>query len=193
MQLCDFCKAMVTMINGQMYRHITTPGWTLGWTWASNEVIWSVLGAQATDQGNCSRFHNNTPHSCMKNPYIIDLLPGAPYNQQVTSCCRGGILASQGQDPASAVSAFQISVGNADKTDSTVKMPKNFTLSTPGSGYTCSSAAIVPPTFALTPDGRRKTRAMSKFFFLLPHIFMTNSKRVTLKAKGNSYLTAFLM
>ncbi|WOG92222.1 hypothetical protein DCAR_0311485 [Daucus carota subsp. sativus] len=152
--------AMVTMINAQMYRHITTPGWTLGWTWASNEVIWSVLGAQATDQGNCSRFHNNTPHSCMKNPYIIDLLPGAPYNQQVTSCCRGGILASQGQDAASAVSAFQINVGNAGKTDSTVKMPKNFTLFTPGSGYTCSSAAIVPPTFALTPDGRRKTRAM---------------------------------
>lgn len=168
---------MVTMINAQMYRHITTPGWTLGWTWTSDEVIWSVLGAQATDQGNCSRFQNNTPHSCMKNPFIIDLLHEAPYNQQVTSCCKGGILASWGQDPAAAVSAFQVRVGNAGNTDSTVKMPENFTLLAPGLWYTCSPAAIVQSTVSLTPDGRRKTRAMSKFFVWLHHTLKNNLQK----------------
>lgn len=67
-----------------------------------------MVGTQAIDQGNCSRFQINTPHSCMKNPYIIDLLHEAPYNQQVISCCKGGILASWGQDPSAAVSTIQV-------------------------------------------------------------------------------------
>lgn len=152
------------MTNFQMYRHITSPGWTLGWTWANEEIIWSVVGAQATDQGNCSKFQIDSPHSCMKSPYIIDLLEGVPYKQQVTNCCKNGILASWGQNPAAAVSAFQVSVGNSGNTDGTVRMPENFTLFGPGLGYTCSPAVIVPSTVSLSPDGRRKTRVMSKFF-----------------------------
>ncbi|KAE8722309.1 COBRA-like protein 6 [Hibiscus syriacus] len=35
----DGYVAVVTMNNFQMYRHIMSPGWTLGWTWGKKEVI----------------------------------------------------------------------------------------------------------------------------------------------------------
>nr|VDC92931.1 unnamed protein product [Brassica rapa] len=38
------------MFNFQKYRHIPSPGWTLGWKWAKKEVIWSMVGAQTTEQ-----------------------------------------------------------------------------------------------------------------------------------------------
>lgn len=158
----EHLQAVVTMNNFQMYRHIMTPGWTLGWTWAKKEVIWSMVGAQTTEQGDCSKFKGNIPHCCKKNPTIVDLLPGVPYNQQFTNCCKGGVLASWGQDPQSSVSAFQISVGQAGTSNKTVKLPKNFTLLGPGPGYTCGPAKIVPPTKFFTPDLRRKTQALSK-------------------------------
>ncbi|KAL7153067.1 hypothetical protein ABFS83_04G140300 [Erythranthe nasuta] len=156
----DGYVALVTMNNFQMYRHIMSPGWTLSWGWAKKEVIWSMVGAQTTEQGDCSKFKGNVPHCCKKNPTVVDLLPGVPYNQQIANCCKGGVVASWGQDPSSAVSSFQVSVGLAGTTNKTVKLPTNFTLLGPGPGYTCGPAKIVPSTVYLTPDRRRKTQAL---------------------------------
>nr|GMD34075.1 COBRA-like protein 4 [Ipomoea batatas] len=156
----DGYVAAVTMNNFQMYRAIMSPGWTLGWSWAKKEVIWSIVGAQATEQGDCSKFKGNVPHCCKKTPIIVDLLPGVPYNQQFSNCCKGGVVASWGEDPSASVSAFQVSVGLAGTSNKTVKLPTNFTLMGPGPGYTCGPAKIVPSTVFLTPDRRRKTQAL---------------------------------
>ncbi|KAL7135636.1 hypothetical protein ABFS83_11G111200 [Erythranthe nasuta] len=156
----DGYVALVTMFNFQQYRHIQAPGWTLGWTWAKKEVIWSMMGGQTTEQGDCSRFKGNIPHCCKKDPTVVDLLPGTPYNQQIGNCCKGGVINSWAQDPSNSASAFQVSVGGAGTTNKTVKLPKNFTLRAPGPGYTCGPAKIVKPTKYLTGDGRRVTQAM---------------------------------
>lgn len=158
-----FNQAVVTLHNFQLFRHIMNPGWTLGWTWAKKEVIWSMVGAQTTEQGDCSKFKGNVPHCCKKIPTVVDLLPGVPYNQQFTNCCKGGVVAAWGQDPSASISSFQVSVGQAGTSNKTVKLPKNFTLLAPGPGYTCGPAKIVPSTNFLTPDKRRKTQALSKF------------------------------
>ncbi|KAI0523538.1 hypothetical protein KFK09_005933 [Dendrobium nobile] len=156
----DGYVAVVTMNNFQMYRHIMSPGWTLGWSWAKKEVIWSMVGAQTTEQGDCSKFKGNIPHCCKKTPTVVDLLPGVPYNQQIANCCKGGVIAAWGQDPSASVGAFQVSVGLAGTTNKTVKLPTNFTLLGPGPGYTCGPAKVVPSTTFLTPDLRRKTQAL---------------------------------
>ncbi|KAJ9559983.1 hypothetical protein OSB04_005143 [Centaurea solstitialis] len=156
----DGYVAVVKMNNYQMYRQITSPGWTLGWTWAKKEIIWSMVGAQADDQGECKEFSSDIPHSCEKNPRIIDMHPGAPYNQQFPNCCKGGILTSFGQDPAGSLAAFQLSVGNSGNTYGTVSLPKNFALLGPDRGYTCSPVSIVPPSVSLSSGGRRKNRAL---------------------------------
>ncbi|KAH9621102.1 hypothetical protein KSS87_022901 [Heliosperma pusillum] len=156
----DGYAATVTMFNFQQFRHIQSPGWILGWTWAKKEVIWSMTGSQTTEQGDCSKFKGNIPHCCKKTPTVVDLLPGTPYNQQVANCCRGGVLNSWAQDPTTAVSAFQVSVGSAGTTNKTVKLPRNFTLQGPGPGYTCGPAKIVKPTQFSTADGRRTTQAL---------------------------------
>ncbi|KAE9590303.1 hypothetical protein Lalb_Chr21g0318181 [Lupinus albus] len=156
----DGYLAVVTINNFQQYRHISAPGWSLGWTWAKKEVIWSMVGGQATEQGDCSKFKGNTPHCCKKDPTIVDLLPGTPYNQQISNCCKGGVLSSWAQDPINAVAAFQLSVGRAGTTNKTVKLPKNFTLKAPGPGYTCGPAKIVKPTQFITGDKRRVTQAL---------------------------------
>ncbi|RIA03964.1 hypothetical protein BRARA_K01845, partial [Brassica rapa] len=156
----DGYVATVTMNNFQIYRHIQNPGWTLGWAWAKKEVIWSMVGAQTTEQGDCSKFKGNVPHCCKKVPTVVDLLPGVPYNQQFSNCCKGGVVGAWGQDPSSAVSQFQVSVGLAGTTNKTVNLPKNFTLLGPGPGYTCGPAKIVPSTVFLTTDKRRKTQAL---------------------------------
>jgi hypothetical protein len=155
-------QAVVTMNNFQQYRHIQPPGWSLGWTWAKKEVIWSMIGSQTTEQGDCSKFKGNVPHCCKKDPTVVDLLPGTPYNQQIANCCKGGVLTSWAQDPTNAVASFQVSVGRAGTTNRTVKVPKNFTLKAPGPGYTCGPAKIVRPTQFIQPDKRRVTQALSK-------------------------------
>ncbi|KAL4361575.1 hypothetical protein GQ457_04G024050 [Hibiscus cannabinus] len=71
----DGYAAVVTMKNFQMYRHIMNPGWTLGWTWAKKEVIWSMVGAQTTEQGDFSKFKGNIPHYFKKNPHGCGLAP----------------------------------------------------------------------------------------------------------------------
>lgn len=122
-----------------------------------------MLGGQTTEQGDCSRFKGNVPHCCKKDPTVVDLLPGTPYNQQIANCCKGGVVSSWVQDPANAASSFQVSVGSAGTTNKTVRLPKNFTLKAPGPGYTCGPAKIVKPTRFVTQDGRRVTQALSKF------------------------------
>nr|GMC75395.1 protein COBRA-like [Ipomoea batatas] len=161
----DGYLAMVSINNFQRYRHIQAPGWRLGWTWAKKEIIWDMVGGQATEQGDCSKFKMNIPHCCKKDPTIVDLMPGTPYNKQVANCCRGGVLNSWVQDAETSVSAFQISVGQAGTTNKTVRLPKNFTLKAPGPGYTCGPAKTVTPTKFVTPDKRRTTQAMSKFSY----------------------------
>ncbi|KAJ6396328.1 hypothetical protein OIU77_021374, partial [Salix suchowensis] len=156
----DGYVAVVTIYNFQQYRHIQAPGWSLGWTWAKKEVIWSMLGGQATEQGDCSKFKGNIPHCCKKSPTVVDLLPGIPYNQQIANCCKGGVISSWAQDPANAASSFQLSVGSAGTSNKTVRLPKNFTLKAPGPGYTCARAKIVKPTRFMSTDKRRITQAL---------------------------------
>ncbi|XVF11757.1 hypothetical protein REPUB_Repub08aG0055400 [Reevesia pubescens] len=154
----DGYVAAVTMSNFQMYRSIMSPGWTLGWQWAKKEVIWSMVGAQTTEQGDCSKFKGNVPHCCKRNPIVVDLLPGVPYNQQFSNCCKGGVVSAWGQDPIGSVSAFQVSVGLAGTSNKTVKLPTNFTLLGPGPGYTCGPAKVVPSTVYFTPDHRSDSK-----------------------------------
>ncbi|KAK4350365.1 hypothetical protein RND71_029678 [Anisodus tanguticus] len=156
----DGYTAVVTIYNFQKYHHIQAPGWKLGWTWAKKEVIWGAVGGQATEQGDCSRFKGNIPHCCKRDPTIVDLLPGTPYNQQIANCCKGGVISSWVQDPEKAVSAFQLTVGQAGTSNKTVRLPKNFTLKAPGPGYTCGPATKGKPTKFPTPDGRRFTQAL---------------------------------
>ncbi|KAL6526319.1 hypothetical protein OROMI_029959 [Orobanche minor] len=157
----DGYVAVVTIFNFQQYRHIQAPGWTLGWTWAKKEVIWGMMGGQTTEQGDCSRFKGTFPHCCKKDPTVIDLLPGTPYNQQIANCCKGGVINSWAQDPSNAASSFQLSVGAAGTTNKTVRLPTNFTLKAPGPGYTCGPAKNTEPTKFFTQDGRRVTQAMN--------------------------------
>ncbi|KAH9778242.1 protein COBRA [Citrus sinensis] len=156
----DGYVAVVTIFNFQQYRHIQAPGWTLGWTWAKKEVIWSMMGGQTTEQGDCSKYKGNIPHCCKKDPTVVDLLPGTPYNQQIENCCKGGVISSWAQDPTTALSSFQLSVGAAGTTNKTVRVPKNFTLKAPGPGYTCGPAKVGKPTKFITSDKRRVTQAM---------------------------------
>ncbi|CAA0820305.1 Protein COBRA [Striga hermonthica] len=142
----DGYVAIVTIFNFQQYRHIQAPGWTLGWTWAKKEVIWGMKGGQTTEQGDCSSFKQNIPHCCKKDPTVVDLLLGTPYDQQVVNCCKGGVIGSWAQDPANSASSFQLSVGDAGTSTKTVSLPKNFTMRVPGPGYTCGPAKIVKPS-----------------------------------------------
>jgi hypothetical protein len=48
----------------------------LGWAWKNHEVIRSLMGAQATEKGNCSKFGGITIDSCKTHPTIIDSIPG---------------------------------------------------------------------------------------------------------------------
>jgi hypothetical protein len=101
-------------------------------------MIWNMIGSQATEQGDCSKFKsfNPLPHSCKKDPTIVDLLSGAHYNQQIPHCCRGGVLSSLAQDPTSEVSKFELTVGSSGASRKTIRLPRNFTLKTLGPSYT---------------------------------------------------------
>ncbi|XP_057808026.1 COBRA-like protein 6 isoform X2 [Salvia miltiorrhiza] len=157
-----FCRALIriSIVNYQLFRQMEQPGWKLSWRWRGSEVIWNMLGAEATEQGNCSLFKGKVlPHCCEREPVIIDLLPAAPYNKQVANCCRGGILTSVTQDPAKHISAFQMHIGTADADGPSSKpgMPTAFSLGAPG--YTCGEAVQVPPTKFAEDQGRRRTQA----------------------------------
>ncbi|OMP01595.1 Glycosyl-phosphatidyl inositol-anchored, plant [Corchorus olitorius] len=116
-----------------------------------------MQGAEATEQGNCTRFKGGAlPHCCEKTPAIVDLLPGAPYNMQTSNCCKGGVLTSMVQDSSKYVSVFQMNIG-AGK-DSDFAMPENFTLGIPG--YSCGAAFRVAPSRYSSDGGRRWTQAL---------------------------------
>ncbi|XBH77741.1 hypothetical protein VPH35_104165 [Triticum aestivum] len=135
-----FTQVSVSLQNYQLYRHLEDPGWRLSWFWAGDEVILDAKGAEATEQGNCTRFVG--AHSCEKRPVMKDLGPGVPYNLQVANCCRGGVLSSVMQNSKAATSTFMMTVGNfAPSSDGSPQMPFNFSIGVPG--YTCSNATVV--------------------------------------------------
>lgn len=146
----------VSIINFQLFRHVEAPGWRLGWVWRGDEVIWTMVGAEATEQGNCTRFRGQQkPHCCEKEPTIIDLMPGAPYNMQTANCCKGGILTSFSQDVTKMGSSFQMNYMRASipvQGGGNFSMPEQFTLGLPG--YTCGTPFEVSPT-KFTKDGHR--------------------------------------
>ncbi|KAA8545494.1 hypothetical protein F0562_020278 [Nyssa sinensis] len=119
-----------------------------------------MWGAEATEQGNCSAFKGGQlPHCCDKEPVIIDLLPGAPYNKQVANCCKGGVISSMTQDPDKYLAAFQMNIGVSSTNTSSTSMPAgNFALGLPG--YTCGDPDEVPPSKFMEDNGRRKTQAV---------------------------------
>lgn len=45
-------QAVVTVSNDQQYRHIPSPGWTLGCSWAKEEIIWYMVGRKTIELGN---------------------------------------------------------------------------------------------------------------------------------------------
>lgn len=157
-----------------MYRHIESPGWKLSWKWSGREVIWDMRGAEATEQGNCSEYlgRPQLPHCCEREPVIVDLLPGTPYNMQVQNCCKSGVLSSLTQDPAKSMASFQMNIGSMGM------MPYDFNIGL--SGYTCGNATKVPATKYVFDNGRRKTQALGELNFKsLSHIITTYFLEVT--------------
>uniref|UniRef100_A0A0E0IUP6 COBRA-like protein n=1 Tax=Oryza nivara TaxID=4536 RepID=A0A0E0IUP6_ORYNI len=146
----DGYAAVVTLSNYQQFRHIQPPGWQLGWTWQQKEVIWSMYGAQAIEQGDCSmsKEGSNVPHSCKKHPTVVDLLPGTPIDLQIANCCKAGSLSAFSQDPANSAASFQIIVGHSGNSNETVRVPKNFSLMAPGRMH-----LICNPSFTALADG----------------------------------------
>lgn len=122
-----------------------------------------MVGGEATDQGDCSEFTETFPHCCKKDPTIIDLRPGTSYNKQFANCCKGGVLRTWAQDPPNAVAAFQVSVGRAGNNKTAIIAPQNFTLKTPGPGYTCNQPKIAELTEFTSPNERRVTEAICKY------------------------------
>ncbi|KAF9619193.1 hypothetical protein IFM89_005747 [Coptis chinensis] len=161
-------QARVTIQNYYQYRHVDKPGWQLGWTWASNEIIWSMNGAFATRQGNCSSFKEDPiPHSCQRNPVIADLTPEAPGESQSENCCHDGLLSAWAIEPSKSFSSFEIKVGNLNNNSSGF-MPQNLTIMAPGPGYTCGPLADFKPTIYPVIGGRREQQAFIRLLLHAP-------------------------
>lgn len=153
----DGYTATVSMYNTQQFRGIQY--YHLGWTWAKKEVIYNMVGAQATEQGDCTGLPAPPPHSCVRTPDIVDLVPGVPYAQQVANCCRNGVISAYAQDVVDSVSSFSITVGLSGNTNVSVLFPTKLTLKSPGPGYTCSDLKKVAPTRFPQSSGKRFTQA----------------------------------
>ncbi|KVH96538.1 Glycosyl-phosphatidyl inositol-anchored, plant [Cynara cardunculus var. scolymus] len=136
--------ARVSIQNYYQYRHVNKPGWKLGFTWSNKEVIWSISGAIATHQGNCSSFKDEIPHCCIPTPQIVDLM-------------HGGVLTARAINAQQSSSSFNMVVGNLQ----VVQMPINLTLLVPGPGYTCSPLEDTEPTVSLVIGGRREEQVFS--------------------------------
>ncbi|CAL5402228.1 unnamed protein product [Camellia sinensis] len=151
----DGYVARVTIQNYYQYCHVDKPGWQLGWTWTKNEVIWSMNGAFATQQGDCSTFTSQIPHSCKLDPVIVDLLPDAANENKSSDCCRGGLLSAWAINPLQSFSSFEITVGHLEG-NTTGYIPLNLTLMAPGPGYTCGQLEDTDPTVSSVIGGRRQ-------------------------------------
>ncbi|XP_070044465.1 COBRA-like protein 1 isoform X2 [Nicotiana tomentosiformis] len=138
-------KVVVSIYNFQKYP-IQAPGWQLGWTWAKQEIIWSVLGGLATEKGDCSRFEGNIPHCCKRDPTFVDMTPQTPPEQQIENCCKGGVIKSWLQDPGNGLSGFQMKVGHAGTNKRRVRRPKRFSLKAVGVAYICREVKKVEPS-----------------------------------------------
>ncbi|PIA30521.1 hypothetical protein AQUCO_05500065v1 [Aquilegia coerulea] len=142
----DGYMAKVTIQNYYQYLHVDRDGWQLGWTWASNEIILSMTGAFALQQGNCSSFKGDEiPHCCKKDPVIVDMPENAIPESRSENCCHGGMISAKATDPSKSSTSFDIKVGNLPG-NSSGNLPQNVTLMAPGPGYTCSSFEDYPPT-----------------------------------------------
>lgn len=183
----DGYVALVRLSNYQKFRHIQSPGWRLGWTWAEKEVIWSMVGAKVTERGDCSLFKGNIPLSCKKKPTTVDLMPGVPYTQQIRNCCKGGVISAYAQDPANSVGAFQLVVGVAGNSNTTVRLPKNFTLKAPGPGYTCGPAKRVISTRFPTADGLRYPQALMSWIVVCTYSAFLAHRAPTCCVSFSSY------
>ncbi|CAI9103801.1 OLC1v1002359C1 [Oldenlandia corymbosa var. corymbosa] len=155
----------VSIFNFQLFRHVEQPGWKLTWNWTGDEVIWDMTGAETTEQGNCSAFKSKQlPHCCDRQPVIVDLLPGAPFNKQVANCCKGGVLSSMTQNPSKYGASFQMTIGsfnasvNGTTGEALTGFPQNFSIGLPG--YTCGEPLQVPPSKFIEDRGRRRTQAL---------------------------------
>ncbi|XVF00946.1 hypothetical protein REPUB_Repub04eG0046100 [Reevesia pubescens] len=154
----DGYVARVTIQNYYQYRHVDKSGWKLGWTWANKEIIWSMSGAFATTQGNCSLFKYQTPHCCQTSPVIADHMPDALPVNRTDDCCHGGLLAAWAINPSKSFSAFEMMVGNLGA-NSSVQPPLNLTLMAPGPGYTCGLVEDTDPTVSSDVGGKRQLQA----------------------------------
>ncbi|KAI4367706.1 hypothetical protein MLD38_023415 [Melastoma candidum] len=154
----DGYLARVTIQNYQLYRHVDKLGWQLGWTWAKDEVIWSISGAYATQNGNCSSFMDEIPHSCLKSPVIRDL-PDSSKENRSGDRCRGGVLSAWAVDPSESFSSFDIRVGRLEQ-NTRGYPPLNLTLVAPGPGYTCSPLIDTDPTISSDIGGRREVQVL---------------------------------
>ncbi|KAG5525837.1 hypothetical protein RHGRI_032206 [Rhododendron griersonianum] len=172
----------VYIFNYQLFRHVELPGWRLSWDWPGDEVIWNILGAESTEQGNCPAAlrGKNLPHCCDKQPVIIDLLPSAPFNSRVANCCKGGVLSSFTQDPGKSGAAFQMSIGDPSLTSgNNIIKPENFTLGLPG--YTCGDPhSTMTPLFralAAVVDAKLKLdpNVSSKIFFFNASLYRAST------------------
>lgn len=156
-------QARVTLQNYHQYRHVDTPGWKLGWTWLNNEVIWSMSGAIATDRGDCSSYSGSQmPHSCKKDPIIIDIAQDVTQNRS-DHCCRSGRLSARAVDSFNSFSSFELEVRNLEEKENSLgQAPNNVTLMAPGPGYTCSPFLITDPTVSLDFGGQRQVPVLSE-------------------------------
>ncbi|GFZ00612.1 COBRA-like extracellular glycosyl-phosphatidyl inositol-anchored protein family [Actinidia rufa] len=188
--LIYYYKARVTIQNFYQYRHVDKPGWKLGWTWSRNEVIWSMSGAFATQQGNCSAFMSQIPHSCKKDPVILDLTPDAAPENRSSDCCRGGVIAAWAVDPSNSFSSFNIIVGNLES-NSHGFAPLNLTLEAPGPGYTCGQLVDTDPTISSVIGGQREEQVLSKYFTIncdarVAEIHITTNRTIS-QGHGNRH------
>lgn len=128
-----------------------------------------MRGAFATHQVNCSLFKYDRPHSCEKNPVIVDLWPEATSENRSEDCCRSGILNAWTINPSNSFSSFEITIGNLEP-NTPGYVPQNLTLMAPGPGYTCGPLMDVNPTVSLDIGGRRQAQVYNKYFMPKMHL-----------------------
>jgi hypothetical protein len=58
-----------------------------------------IVEAKTTEQCVCSKFKSSSPHCYKKDPRIVDLLRGTPYNMQIANCCKAKVVNTFNQEP----------------------------------------------------------------------------------------------